>query len=81
MRIISGSLKGRKIMAPGNLPVRPTTDVSKEALFNILDNTYELEGLRVLDVFSGTGNISLEFISRGVVEVISIDANYNCISF
>lgn len=81
MRIISGKLKGRKIMAPGNLPVRPTTDISKEALFNILENTFELEDSRVMDVFSGTGNISLEFISRGASEVISIDANYNCISF
>ena len=64
MRIISGSLKGRRITAPKKLPVRPTTDRSKEALFNILNNWVEFSEIRVLDLFSGTGNISYEFGSR-----------------
>ena len=58
MRIISGSHKGRRLRAPKNLPVRPTTDRSKEALFNILQNQYEWSENKTLDLFSGTGNIS-----------------------
>ncbi|MGB2274006.1 MAG: RsmD family RNA methyltransferase, partial [Flavicella sp.] len=65
MRIISGKHKGRRLSAPKNLPVRPTTDMAKESLFNILNNNYYIEDLQVLDLFSGTGNISYEFASRG----------------
>lgn len=79
MRIIGGSLKGIRMNAPANLPVRPTTDKAKEALFNILYNTYEFESCDVLDLFSGTGSISLEFISRGVRSVTSVDKHAGCI--
>ena len=65
MRIISGSHKGRRILAPKKLPVRPTTDRSKEGLFNILQHRLNFKSLHVLDLFSGTGNISYEFASRG----------------
>lgn len=81
MRIISGSHKSKRIWAPKKLPVRPTTDMAKEALFNILDNTYHLEEITVLDLFSGTGNISYEFASRGVKEITSVDKNSGCIQF
>lgn len=81
MRIIGGSLKGRKIIAPKNLPVRPTTDQAKESLFNVLNSKFDLDVFDVLDLFSGTGNISLEFLSRGVNSVTSIDANFNCFQF
>lgn len=81
MRIISGLHKGRKIHAPKNLPVRPTTDRAKEALFNILSNKYDLESLDVLDLFSGTGNISFEFASRNTKNVIAVDKNNNCTNF
>ena len=81
MRIISGRFKGRRIQAPKNLPVRPTTDNAKEALFNILENEFEFAELRVLDLFSGTGNISMEFLSRGALEVISVDQNFGCVKF
>ena len=81
MRIIGGKLKGLRLNPPGNLPVRPTTDMAKEALFNILTNRYDLEEIRVLDLFSGTGNISLEFASRGVPEVVSVDLSYGCIQY
>ena len=81
MRIISGKYKGRRISAPKNLPVRPTTDMSKESLFNILNNRFDFEGLKVLDLFSGTGNISYEFASRGAVNVTSIDADFGCVKF
>jgi len=81
MRIISGKYKGRRIMAPKKLPVRPTTDMSKEALFNILNNHFNFTELKILDLFSGTGNISYEFASRGSEPIISVDADYGCISF
>jgi 16S rRNA (guanine(966)-N(2))-methyltransferase RsmD len=81
MRIISGTHKGRRIIAPKKLPVRPTTDRSKEALFNILQHQYDWSSIRVLDLFSGTGSISYEFASRGVTEVFSVDKNSSCIKF
>lgn len=81
MRIISGKLKGRRLRAPKNLPVRPTTDMAKEALFNILNNLYYFDSVSVIDLFSGTGNISYEFASRGTKSVYSIDADYNCIKY
>lgn len=66
MRIIGGRLKGKTINPPQNYKARPTTDFAREALFNILDNEYEFDGLMVLDLFGGTGAISFEFGSRGV---------------
>ena len=81
MRIISGKYKGRRISPPKNLPVRPTTDMSKEALFNVLNNHFNFSGLKVLDLFSGTGNISYEFASRGCDNVISVDGDFGCIKF
>lgn len=81
MRIISGLHKGKSIVAPKNLPVRPTTDFAKEALFNILENNFEFDALHVLDLFSGTGNISYEFASRGVQTITAIDQNFNCYNF
>ena len=81
MRIISGKYKGKRLRAPKNLPVRPTTDMAKEALFNILHNRYALESISVLDLFSGTGNISFEFASRGTAQIISVDKDYRCIKF
>ena len=81
MRIISGKYKGRRLSPPKNLPVRPTTDMSKEALFNILNNHFNFVELRVLDLFSGTGNISFEFASRGSEPITAVDANYGCVAF
>ena len=81
MRIISGVHKGKKIQAPKNLPIRPTTDRAKESLFNILDNKYVFENKKILDLFSGSGNISFEFSSRANVEITAVDNNINCIEF
>lgn len=81
MRIISGKYKGRRIQAPKKLPVRPTTDLAKESLFNIINNYYHFSGLEILDLFSGTGNIAYEFASRGAQNVTAVDAHYNCIKF
>jgi hypothetical protein len=78
MRIISGKYKGRRIFPPKNLPVRPTTDMSKEALFNVLNNHFSFEGLKILDLFSGTGNISFEFASRGSSPITSVDGDFGC---
>ncbi|MBI3234011.1 MAG: RsmD family RNA methyltransferase [Bacteroidetes bacterium] len=81
MRIISGSRKGLLLHPPKGLPVRPTTDRAKESLFNILENKYEWEGLKVLDLFAGTGNMSFEFASRGCEEIWSIDLHKKCIDY
>lgn len=81
MRIISGQFKGRRIFPPKGLPVRPTTDMSKEALFNVLNNHFDFEGIKVLDLFSGTGNISYEFASRGCTSITAVDADFGCIKF
>ncbi len=81
MRIISGIHKSRKIVAPKNLPVRPTTDMAKESLFNILNNHFYFDEISVLDLFAGTGNISYEFASRGTEQITSVDQDFGCIKF
>lgn len=81
MRIISGTHKGRRISAPKSLPVRPTTDLAKESLFNILNNRVYFEDIAVLDLFAGTGNISYEFASRGTKMITSVDQDFGCVRF
>ena len=81
MRIISGKHKSRRLQAPKSLPVRPTTDMAKESLFNILNNTYYFDNISVIDLFSGTGNISYEFGSRGTETIYAIDAHFGCIKY
>ncbi len=74
MRIISGTAKGRKLFTPQDNRVRPTSDRVKEALFNILTSLFQtFEGIRVLDVCAGTGNLGLEALSRGAAKAIFID--------
>lgn len=73
MRVIGGTLKGRRILPPKGITARPTTDFAKEALFNILQHSTALEGIRVLDLFAGAGGISLEFVSREAAEVVSVE--------
>lgn len=81
MRIIAGKLRGRRLNPPTNLPVRPTTDMARESLFNILNNYVDYEECSVMDLFAGTGAVSIEFISRGAREVTSIDINNACTEF
>jgi 16S rRNA G966 N2-methylase RsmD len=80
MRIISGKYK-EDVYLPKRLPVRPTTDMSKEALFNVINNHFSFEGLKILDLFSGTGNISYEFASRGSAPITSVDGDFGCVKF
>lgn len=81
IRIISGLHKGRRIRGPKNLPVRPTTDFAKEGLFNILSHQTGVKDLRVLDLYSGTGNIAYEFASRGALGIDCVDQHRGCIRF
>jgi 16S rRNA (guanine966-N2)-methyltransferase len=80
VRIIGGVHKGKNIHPPKGLTLRPTTDFAKEALFNILNNKIDFEGIEVLDLFCGLGGISFEFASRGS-NVNSVDENFNCLKF
>ncbi|MBT7242493.1 MAG: methyltransferase [Flavobacteriaceae bacterium] len=81
MRIISGKYKGKRLIAPKKLPVRPTTDFAKEGLFNILTHRVDFDETSLLDLFSGTGNISYEFGSRGTEDITSVDAHYGCVKY
>ena len=74
MRIISGEYRGRKITPPVSMPnTRPTTDIAKEGLFNILHHRIELEGIKTLDLFGGTGSISYELASRGAADLTMVE--------
>ena len=81
MRIISGSHRGRRIQAPKNLPVRPTTDRAKESLFSILTHHVAWGEASVLDLYAGTGNLSYEAASRGARRVLSVDRDAKCVRF
>lgn len=76
-RIISGLWKAKRISAPKNFEVRPTTDFAKEALFSIIENRFRFDfgSISVLDLFAGIGSISLEFTSRGCKDVTSVEMN------
>ena len=82
MRIISGKYGGRKIHPPVKMPfTRPTTDIGKEGLFNILQNQIELEGIKTLDLFGGTGSISYELASRGAVDLTIVEKDPKMAAF
>ena len=73
MRIIGGRLRGKTVNPPAGYNARPTTDFAREGLFNVLDNEYEFEDLKVLDLFGGTGAVAFEFASRGAARVWSVE--------
>lgn len=76
MRIVSGQYGGRRFEAPKNMQARPTTDLAKESLFNILQNRTDLEGIKALDLFGGTGSISFELLSRGASQVTCVEMGH-----
>ena len=75
MRIITGIYKGRHFDIPKTFKARPTTDFAKENIFNVLGGYIDFDGASALDLFSGTGSISLELLSRGCASVISVEAD------
>lgn len=82
MRIIGGELGGRRINPPARMPhTRPTTDIAKEGLFNILENNLQLDGIRTLDLFGGTGSISFELASRGAVDLTIVEKDQKMFDF
>ena len=81
MRVVGGKYRGRRLHPPTRLRARPTTDFAKEGLFNVLQHSIELDGIEVLDLFAGTGAISLEFLSRGASSVVSVDTDKQAVSY
>lgn len=81
MRIITGIYKGRHFDIPRTFKARPTTDFAKENIFNVLNGYIDLEGATALDLFAGTGSISLELVSRGCSRVVSVEADRDHASF
>lgn len=81
MRIVGGKYKGR-VFTPGKtFKARPTTDMAKESLFNILQNTIDFEGIRALDLFAGTGSISYELASHGCTDITTVEINVDHVNF
>lgn len=81
MRIVGGDFGGRRFNPPAKIPARPTTEVAKEGLFNILNNMIDFEGLKTCDLFGGTGSISYELASRGAAELTLIERDNTTIRF
>lgn len=81
MRIITGIYKGRHFEVPRSFKARPTTDFAKENIFNVLRGYIDLEGATALDLFAGTGSISLELVSRGCERVVSVEADRDHANF
>ncbi|TGX81700.1 methyltransferase domain-containing protein [Palleniella muris] len=81
MRIITGIYKGRRFDIPRTFKARPTTDFAKENIFNVIQGYLDLDGALALDLFAGTGSISLELISRGCRQVVSVEADRDHANF
>ncbi|HVB04243.1 MAG TPA: RsmD family RNA methyltransferase [Chitinophagaceae bacterium] len=81
MRIIGGLQGGRKFYPPSGIPARPTTELAREGLFNILSNQLDFKGMRTLDLFCGTGSISFELASRGVSSLTLVDQDRATVRF
>lgn len=81
MRIIGGSFKSMRFNPPANIPTRPTTDMAKEGLFNMLNNYFNFDNVKFLDLFGGTGSISYEFSSRGCTDITNVERFPKCAQF
>lgn len=79
MRIIAGELRSRRLHTPDNDKTRPTTDRSRETLFNVLENLIDIEGSRVLDLFAGSGAVAFEALSRGAAEAVLVEKDRQAI--
>jgi 16S rRNA (guanine966-N2)-methyltransferase len=81
MRIVGGMFSGRRFSPPTSTPARPTTDIAKEGLFNILENMMDIEDAKTCDLFGGTGSISYELASRGAADLTLIERDLTNINF
>ncbi len=81
MRIVGGEFSGRRFSPPTSTPARPTTEVAKEGLFNILQNMIDIEDIKTCDLFGGTGSISYELASRGAGDLTLIERDTGNIAF
>lgn len=81
MRIVGGEFGGRRFNPPARIPARPTTEVAKEGLFNMLHNSMDIEGIKTLDIFGGTGSISYELASRGAADLTLVERDPITIDF
>jgi 16S rRNA (guanine966-N2)-methyltransferase len=81
MRIVGGTFGGRRFSPPAKIPARPTTELAKEGLFNMLNNSIDFEGIKTLDLFGGTGSISYELASRGAADLTLIERDATTIDF
>ena len=81
MRIVGGEYRGRMFNPGKNFKARPTTDFAKEGLFNVLANVIDFEDAKILNLFSGTGSISYEFLSRGCKDLTLIELDFQHIQF
>lgn len=81
MRIVTGKYRGRRFEVPRTFKARPTTDFAKENIFNVLAGMKDLDGARALDLFAGTGSISLELLSRGCAEVVGVELDRDHAAF
>ena len=81
MRIVGGEFGGRRFSPPARIPARPTTELAKEGLFNMLGNSMELDGIKTLDLFGGTGSISYELASRGAADLTLVERDPTTIEF
>jgi len=81
MRIVGGEFGGRRFNPPARIPARPTTEVAKEGLFNMLNNSMDIEGIKTLDIFGGTGSISYELASRGAADLTLVERDPITIDF
>lgn len=81
MRIIGGSHKGRKFKVPHSFKSRPTTDLARESLMNVLMNRYHFNGLKAIDLFAGTGAVSFELASRGLENILTVESSFKLCGF
>jgi 16S rRNA (guanine966-N2)-methyltransferase len=81
MRIVGGIFSGRRFSPPANIPARPTTEMARESLFNILSNLIDFENITALELFGGTGSVSYELASRGAKDITVVERDPASLDF